>query len=50
MPTLFRMLMILIVLGGGFLGVLIYLGTAGEPQSQVISIDVPLERSGQGGS
>ncbi len=45
MPTLFRIFIILLVLGGGFFGLLIYLGTAGEPQSRMISVDVPLERS-----
>ncbi len=45
MPTLFRMLMVLLVLGGAFVGLLVFLGSAGEPQSHMLTIDVPLQRS-----
>jgi len=48
MPTLFRMLLVLILLGGGFLGFLAYLGSSPEPVSELVSVDVTSRIIGKG--
>ena len=49
MPTLFRMFLVLALLGGGFLGFLVYLGSAPAPVPELVSVDVTSDIAGKGG-
>jgi hypothetical protein len=49
MPTLFRMLLVLALLGGSFLGFLAYLGSSSEPVPALVSVDVTAELAGKAG-
>ncbi len=48
MPTLFRMFVIIALMGGGFLGFLVYLGSSAEPVRQEVLVDIPLNPAGKG--
>lgn len=47
MPTLFRMIMVIAVLGGGAAAGLVVLGLVAEPVPEEISIDVTSQLPGQ---
>jgi len=48
MPTLFRMFLVLAILGGGVLGFLAYLGSSAGPAPEEVSIDVSPDLIGRG--
>ena len=50
MPTLIRMVLVIVLLSGGFLAALAGLAMFAEPESHMISMDVAMEKTaGDGG-